>query len=310
MNETASRVFIVTGALGYTGKCIARRLLAMGRRVRTLTGHPNRPNEFGKQLEMAPLDFRNRRALVENLRDAECLFNTYWVRFNHAGASFGEAIANTKFLIDAAKEARVRKIVHISVTNASLGSHLPYYRGKAEVEAAIQQSGMRFAILRPSLIFGLGDILINNVAWFLRRFPVFAVPGSGTYKLQPIHAEDVADLAVHVASEEANCTCDAVGPELLSFDELVRLVAAQVHSKARIVHLSPRAALVLLRLLGILVRDRILTAGEIEGLMAGLLVSSSPPSGKTRFSEWVRENGDSLGIKYSSELARHFAKTQ
>jgi NADH dehydrogenase len=282
----------------------------MGRRVRTLTGHPNRPNEFGKQLEIVPLDFRDRCALVGNLRGAECLFNTYWVRFDHAGTSFRQAIANTKVLIDAAKEARVRKVVHISVTNASLGSHLPYFRGKAEVEAAIQQSGMRFAILRPSLIFGLGDILINNVAWFLRRFPVFAVPGSGTYRLQPICDEDVADLALHVASEKADCTCDAVGPELVTFNQLVRLVAAQVHSKARIVHVSPRAALVLLRLLGVLVRDRILTAGEIEGLMTGLLVSSSPPSGKTRFSEWVRENGNSLGIKYASELARHFAKSQ
>lgn len=169
---------------------------------------------------------------------------------------------------------------------------------------------MRFAILQPSLIFGLGDILINNVAWFLRRFPVFALPGSGTYKLQPIYAEDVADLALRVASEEADCICNAVGPELVTFDELVRLVAAQVHSKARIVHLSPRAALVLLRVLGIFVRDRILTAEEIEGLMTGLLVSSSPPCGKSRFSEWARDNGNLLGIKYNSEFARHFAKGQ
>ena len=297
---------IVTGAFGYTGKYIARLLLGEGRKVRTITGHPNRSHDFGSQVEVAPLDFRNPNGLVKALRGAHVLYNTYWVRFNHDGATFDEAVANSHALIRAAREAGISKIVHLSIANPSLDSHLPYYSGKAQVEAAILDSGLSYAILRPTVIFGLEDILINNIAWFTRRFPVFAIPGNGQYELQPIFVEDVAELAVREGRSEGNRICDAVGPETFSFESLVRQIARAVGTNARYVHVSPRVALQILRFVGPAVADVVLTKEEIEGLMANLLVSRCPPTGRTRFSAWLAQNARALGRRYSSELRRHY----
>src|SRR5882762_4396069 len=297
---------VVTGAFSYTGKYVTRRLLKAGRRVRTLTGHPDRANEFGKQLEIAPMDFQNPEGLVQSLRGATVLYNSYWVRFSHGRATFDQAVANSRVLIQAAKEAGVRRIVHLSIANPTIDSPLPYYSGKAQVERAIIKSGLSYAILRPTVIFGREDILISNIAWFVRHLPVFAIPGSGQYQLQPIFVEDIAELAVNAGQQENNLAIDAVGSEIFCFDDLVRLIAGDVHSKTRLVHVRPGVALAMLRLVEPFVGDVVLTQEEIEGLMANLLVSKEPSTGKTRFSEWLAQNQSILGIKYASELKRHY----
>lgn len=297
---------VVTGASGYSGKYITRRLLAAGKKVRTLTGHPGRPHEFGDRIETAALQFHDDRTLIESLSGAECLFNTYWIRFNYGQATFDQAVAKTKILFRAAREAGVQKIVHVSITNPSLDSELPYFRGKAELEAALRSSGIPYAILRPTVIFGFEDILVNNIAWLLRRFPLFAIPGRGDYRLQPVFVEDLAEIALHAAEAEDDRVLDAAGPEIFTFDEFVRLIAEATRSRARIVHFPPRPALLLSSLVGAVVRDRVLTQDEVAGLMADLLVSPTPPTGRTRFSEWLKDHADVLGTRYASELARHY----
>jgi uncharacterized protein YbjT (DUF2867 family) len=297
---------VVTGAFGYTGQYITRRLLDAGRRVRTITGHPKRANSFGNQVEIAPMDFSDRAGLVRSLRGASVLYNTYWVRFNHGRATFDEAVTNSRVLIQAAKEAGVRRIVHLSIANPSLDSHLPYYSGKALVEKAIADSGLSYTILRPTVIFGIEDILINNIAWFARHFPVFAIPGSGRYQLQPIFVEDLAGLAIDSAQQENNLVLDAVGPEAVTFEDLVRQIAIAVGAKPKFIHVSPRAALQMLRFVGPIVGDVILTREEIEGLMADLLVSKQPATGQTRFSAWLSQHAGVLGKRYTSELQRHY----
>jgi NADH dehydrogenase len=297
---------VVTGAFGYTGKYITERLLGAGRRVRTITGHPKRANGFANQIEIASMDFSDRTGLVRSLRGASVLYNTYWVRFNHGRATFDEAVANSRALIRAAREAGVRKIVHLSIANPSLDSQLPYYSGKALVEKAIMDSGLSYAILRPTVIFGIEDILVNNIAWFARHFPVFAIPGSGRYQVQPIFVEDLADLAINSARQENNLVLDAVGPEVFAFEDLVQRIAVAVGAKPRFIHVSPSAALQMLRFVGPIVGDVILTREEIEGLMANLLVSKQPATGQTRFSEWLVKNAAILGTRYASELQRHY----
>jgi NADH dehydrogenase len=228
------------------------------------------------------------------------------VRFNHGCATFNDAVAHSRVLIHAAREAGVRKIVHLSIANPSLDSPLPYYSGKALVEKAIVDSGLPYAILRPTVIFGTGDILINNIAWFARRFPVFAIPGSGQYQLQPMFVEDLAELATNSAPQENSLVLDAVGPEIFTFDDLVRRIALAVGRKATLLHVSSRAAFQMLRCIGPIVGDVILTREEIEGLMADLLVSKQPATGQTRFSSWLTKNANALGTRYASELQRHY----
>jgi uncharacterized protein YbjT (DUF2867 family) len=301
-----SELNVVTGAFGFTGQYITRRLLSLGKKVRTLARHPSRPSPFGNQVEVAPLDFEKPDELRRALGNADTLFNTYWVRFEHGRVTFDQAVNNTGKLIRAAEEAGVRRIVHLSITNPAEDSRLPYFRGKALVEKAIRESGLSYAMIRPTLIFGLEDILINNIAWLLRRFPIFAVPGPGEYRLQPVFVEDVAELAVAAAAHTEDSILDAVGPEQFTFDEVVGLIARAVGSKAKIIHVGPKVALWLAGLVGYLVSDVVLTAGEVEGLTANLLVSAGPPTARTRFTGWLRENAHRVGMQYASELARHF----
>ena len=149
-------------------------------------------------------------------------------------------------------------------------------------------------------------ILINNIAWLLRRFPVFAIFGSGDYRIQPVFVEDVAEIAVRVGHENDNVVMDAVGPEIFTFDELVRLIASKIHSRAKVVHLRPGLALFLARLIGYAVRDVVITKDEIEGLISNLLVSKGHPTAQTLLSEWLEQNADNVGIKYISDLVRHY----
>ena len=304
--QEARELNVVTGAFGYTGRYIAHRLLSAGREVRTLTGHPDRPNAFRGRLSVAPFNFENPAELVKSLQGAGTLYNTYWVRFPRRGISFETAIDNTRTLIKAAKEAGIKRVVQISITNPSEDSPLPYFRGRAAVEKAVVDSSLPYAIARPSIIFGGEDILINNLAWLLRRFPVFAVPGSGDYRLQPVSVDDVAEIALDAARAKGNIVVDAVGSEVYTFNELVALLARAVGSKARIIHSTPDLAFFLSRLVGALVRDVVLTRDEVEGLMSNLLVSREVPRGRTRLSEWLRANANDLGTRYGSELDRHY----
>ena len=296
----------VTGAFGYTGKYITRRLLAMGRGVRTLTGHPGRANPFNSHVEIAPLDFSRPAELEASLRGASTLYNTYWVRFPHGAMTYEKAVENTGVLLAAARAAGVKRVVHLSITNPTPESALGYFRGKAAIERMIADSGLGYAILRPTVIFGVEDVLINNIAWLLRRFPLFAVPGAGDYPLQPVFVVDVAELAVAAGRESGNQVMDAVGPETFTFEELVELIAHQVGSRARIVHTPPGVALALSSLVGRAVHDVVLTREEVKGLMAGLLISPDAPTGRTRLSDWLARHAHLLGRRYASELERHY----
>lgn len=297
---------VVTGAFSFTGRFIARRLLAEEHRVKTLTNHPSRPGTEDIKVDVAPLQFTDRAALVESLRGADVLYNTYWVRFHHGRVRFGDAVANTRILLGAAREAGVRKVVHISVSNPSVDSTLDYYAGKARTETAVRESGLAWAIIRPTLIFGPGDILINNIAWLLRRLPVFGIPGRGDYRLQPVAGEDVAEIATWAAEQVDNVTVDAAGPDIIFYSEMVESIAIAVGRHPRFIYMPPRRAILAARLIGRFVNDVMLNEPELEGLMQELLVSQERPRGTRRLDNWLLTYADSLGLKYASELDRHW----
>ena len=280
--------------------------MAQDRNIRTLTNHPQRAGAEDIRAEVAPLQFADRDALVESMRGAEVLYNTYWVRFNHGRVRFGEAVANTRVLMGAARDAGVRRVVHISVSNPSEDSQLDYYAGKARAERAVRESGLSWAIVRPTLIFGQGDILINNIAWILRRSPVFGIPGRGDYRLQPVAGEDVAEIATWAAEQVDNLTVDAAGPDIIYYSEMVESIAIAVARHPRFVYLSPRNAMRAVRVLGRMVNDIVLNEPELEGLMSELLVSSERPRGTRRLDNWLLTHADTIGRTYASELARHW----
>ena len=296
----------VTGAFSYSGKYITRRLLANGEEVITLTNHPNRPDPFEGKVKAFPLNFENEQELISNLRGVDVLVNTYWVRFDKADNTQPRAVENTKILINATVKAGVKRIIHISITNPSDDSRLPYFWGKAANEKAVMDSGMSYAILRPTVLFGKEDILINNIAWLLRGLPVFGLPGDGSYKLSPVYVDDLAQLAVDAVYKKENFVWDAVGPEEFTFKEMVQLIGRTIHANRPLIPFPPRLALWAAQFLSLFVKDVMLTPEEVDGLMANLLISKEPPRCKTSLQSWLEENKSTVGAQYASELARHF----
>jgi NADH dehydrogenase len=300
------RMNAVTGAFGYTGKHITRLLLQRGEPVITLTGHPERANEFGSAVKAYPFRFDSPEAMAESLAGVRVLYNTYWIRFDRGHATHDRAIANTRALLRAAELAGVPRVVHISITNPGPQSPLPYFRGKALLEEDVRKGRFSHSIVRPTVVFGHEDILINNMAFLLRKAPVFLIPGTGAYRLQPIYVEDLARIAVDAAHASRDLVIDAVGPQVFSFEELVRLIARTVGSRAAILHASSSVALVAARILGAFLHDVLLTKDEVDGLMANLLVSAAAPTGSTSLADWLAENAAVLGVRYASELRRHY----
>jgi NADH dehydrogenase len=297
---------IVTGAFGFTGRYITAQLLASGRLVKTITTYVDKPNPFGGQVKAFSYNFERPDLLEETLRGAETLYNTYWVRFDRGETTFARAVENTKILFRCAAAAGVKRVVHISVTHASKHSILPYYRGKAQLEDVLKKVGIPYSIIRPTLVFGKEDILVNNIAWLIRKFPVFPIFGDRRYTIQPIFVDDLASIAVDCGRAHENEIIDAIGPERYSFEELVRLIAKAVSRNIVFIKVPPLLGISMGKLIGLAMKDVILTKDELDGLMANLLTSEQEPNAETKFSEWLHDNCDNIGTSYASELDRHF----
>lgn len=299
------RRYAVTGSFSYSGRYITEKLLDAGSNVIALTEHPKEAI-FQQRVKAFPYNFDQQDNLVRTLEGIDTLINNYWVRFSYGNTTFNQAIENSRRLIEAAHNAGVRRIVHTSITHPDKESQLPYFSGKAIVEDYVRKSGLSYAILRPTVIFGREGILINNIAWYLRKLPVFGIPGDGSYKIQPIFVGDFAELAVEATHQDKNVVVDAVGPELFTFKDMVHLIAEKIGSKAKIINIHPWIALKATELVGRFVHDVVLTKDEIKGLMDNLLYSEETPKGITKLSSWLEENKEEVGISYSSELERHF----
>jgi NADH dehydrogenase len=296
---------VVTGSFSYSGRAITERLLAAGREVRTLTGHPDRADPT-TAVDVRPLQFDDQAGLTSALQGATTLFNSYWVRFARRTTSHELAVANSRRLFEAARRANVCRIVHISITNPTLDSSDPYFRGKALVERALEESGVPHTILRPAILFGRDGVLLNNIAWLLRHLPVFAVGGDGCYRVRPIHVDDLARLCVEAAGEHDIVVRDAVGPERPTFLELVGTIRSAVGSHARIARVPGVVIPMLSGLLGVVVRDVLLTGDEYTSMARGLADTTGPATGETSLSEWIAASADTLGRRYLNELVLHY----
>jgi uncharacterized protein YbjT (DUF2867 family) len=297
-------IHAVTGAFGYSGKYIAQRLLAEGRSVITITNSLHRMNPFGDRVRVLPFNFDAPDKLTESLQGVSVLYNTYWVRFNHGDFTHADAVRNTETLFRAAKAAGVNRVVHVSITNPSEDSPLEYFSGKARLERALVESGISHAILRPTVLFGKEDILVNNIAWALRRLPVFGVFGDGQYKLQPIHVDDLAQLAVEQGKRSGNATINAIGPETFTYRGLAEVIGQIIGKKRPVVSVPPIVGYAVGWGIGKLMGDVMITQEEIKGLMDNLLCVDAPPVGTTKLTDWAKKRATSLGLHYTSELAR------
>lgn len=295
----------VTGAFSFTGRAIAGQLLAEGREVVTLVRRPA-PPDADPRIRTAPIAFDDPAALAAAFATVDTFYNTYWIRFERGEMTFDEIIRRTRLLMTAATQAGVRRVVHVSVVNAAPTAPTPYFIAKARLDDVVRASGLSHAIVRPTLTFGPGDILVNNLCWVLRRFPAFAIPGNGEYRLQPVHVDDVGQIALAAGRQTGDMDVDAAGPDILTFNQFVRLLAEAIDSKAWLFHAPRPLSYLGARILGMLVRDVMLTGDEVTELTASLLVSAQPPMGRIGLPAWASAHADELGRTYHSELDRHY----
>jgi uncharacterized protein YbjT (DUF2867 family) len=296
---------VVTGAFSYSGAAISIELIGRGHRVRTLTGHPGRA-PAGTGIEIRPLDFTDPPGLRDSLAGAHTLYNTYWVRFARGPVNHDVAVRNSKTLFAAARDAGIQRIVHVSITHPDPASTDSYFRGKAEVERALAASGIPHAIVRPAILFGGNGVLINNIAWLLRRLPVFAIGGGGRYRVRPIHVEDLARLCADLGDRQDTVTMDAVGPESVAFRDLVATIKAAVGSHALLLPVPGAIIPPMAAGLNLMLRDTLLTADEYRALAAGMADSDAPATGTTSPTQWIRRHGAELGRRYANEVDLHF----
>jgi uncharacterized protein YbjT (DUF2867 family) len=300
-----SQTDVVTGAFSNSGAAIAGELLAAGHGVRTLTGHPQRA-PAGTAVDIRPLDFDDPAGLRQSLKGAHTLYNTYWVRFRHGGVNHQVAVARSRALFRAAASAGVQRIVHVSITHASPDSGYSYYRGKGQVEQEQASVGIPHAIARPALLFGGSGVLVNNIAWLLRRLPVFAIGGTGDYRLRGIHVADLARLCVRLGAEDGTVTVDAVGPESLAIRDLVQTIRTAIRSHARLVRVPGPLLPPMSGVLGLALRDRLLTREEYRAMADGLADSDAPATGELLLTEWIASHAAELGRHYANDTKGRF----
>ena len=301
--ETKKKI-IVTGAFGYSGKVITEKLLAKNNIVKTLTNSLNKPNPFESKIDVASLNFSHPEELIASLQGFDILINTYWVRFNHKKFNHASAVANTKTLFDCAKKAGIKRIIHVSITNPSANSDLEYFKGKGVLEEYLKNTGIDYSIIRPAVLFGRQDILINNIAWMVRHLPIFGVFGKGDYRIQPIHVDDFANIIINECDNNKNAIINAIGPETFTYKELVKRIMDHLKIKKLIINSPPILGYLVGRIISFLKKDVTITRAEIKGLMDDLLYVETPPTGKIKLSNWLIKNKETIGTKYASELSR------
>ncbi len=290
---------LVTGATGYSGAYVSARLMDAGRSVRTLTRDPG---SVSGPIEAFAYRFDDPDQMGEAFDGVDTFYNTYWVRFGRGTFTHDDAVANSIALVDAAAKAGVRRMVHVSIMNPSVDSQYTYHRGKALVEEAVKASGMEYAIVRPSVLFGGNDILLNNVAWLLRHLHVFAVPGDGNYPIRPTHVEDLADLMVSLGSSNESVIRNAGGPETFAFGDLVRTIREAIGARALVMNVPKPVALPMIWVVNRITRDVTLHGEELDALMDGLASCDGEPAGARRLTDFLAD-----GIGRSTDFGRHYA---
>lgn len=240
----------IAGGSGFIGRAIARRLARVPEvRVRVMSRSPERAKQ---RLELPGAEFVRGEvtepdSLTEALKGADTVvsavqFEGYPVENPKRGLTFERVdYGGTVALLEAAKSAGARQFVYISGAAADERSAHPGFRAKGRAERAIRESGLVFTIFRPSLVYGPEDQVLNTFAKALRFAPVFAVPGTGLQKVQPVLVDDIAEcVALAIGGEGHNGIFEIGGPDLMTFDEMMWIVMDVSGRRRPIIHIPER----------------------------------------------------------------------
>jgi uncharacterized protein YbjT (DUF2867 family) len=235
-------VALVTGATGFLGRRVVQELLEHNYEVRCLVHSPGRERIFPpRSVDVQYGSVTDPDALASAFQGVDQVVHLVAVIRQRKGATFDQINhQGTANVVAAAKQAGgVRHFVHVSAIGAANNRRYPYLYSKRQGEQEVINGGLPYTILRSSLMFGEGDEFINALAALVKAFPLVPVVGMGRNRLQPIAAKDVAKcIALTLARDDLNGrTIEIGGPEQLSYNEIVGVVARTMGKRRLRVHI-------------------------------------------------------------------------
>jgi uncharacterized protein YbjT (DUF2867 family) len=228
-------VILLTGATGTVGSALLRRLTGEGRPVRALVRDQRRLGDQRVRVQIALGDLADPPSFRNALRGVDTVVHLAASIRDQPHGSIEElnAVATLR-LVRAAERAGVERFLFFSALNAHHHSPTRFFRSKAVAEDAVEASSLETTIFRPSIIYTPGDPWLTLLKR-LSRLPVVPISGSGRALYQPVWAEDVA-VAVANSLAAASSTYELAGPQVLSYNEIVRTVLRAEHRRRRLVH--------------------------------------------------------------------------
>lgn len=219
-------MILVTGGSGFIGRRVVARLAEAGRPVRVLA-RGQRQADLPQGVERLPGNVATGEGLAEAMEGVERVVHLVAIIRETRGQTFDGVIrGGTERVVEAARAAAVKKLVHVSAIGARDDPTYPYLHAKWRAEQAVMGSGLNYTILRPSIVFGEGDEFINALAALVRGNPLVPIAGEGKTRFQPIWVEDVVTCIV-ACLEDGSHDGEVVeigGPEHLTYKEMVDAV--------------------------------------------------------------------------------------
>jgi len=231
-------VILVTGGTGFVGRRLVARLVEAGEKVRVLA-RGLRPAELPADVELVKGNVVSGEGLPSALEGVERVVHLVAIIREGGGQTFDDVIRQGAVnLVNAAKAAGVKKLVHQSAIGARDDPYFLYHKAKWDAEQAVIRSGLRYTIVRPSLIFGEGDEFFITLAGLVRWNPLVPIAGDGKTRFQPIWIEDVVTCLVECLRDGVhdNAVVEIGGPEQLTYEEMVDLVARVLGKRRLKVH--------------------------------------------------------------------------
>jgi len=234
-------MILVTGANGFVGRNLVGRLLKDGIAVRALVRNPAkaaRLRDLGA--ELAEGDISNPSSLETAVKGCDRVVHLVGIIQEAPGVTFkGVHIDGTRNVLDAAKKEGVKQFFLQSALGTRPNAKSQYHRTKWEAEELVRASGLPFTILRPSLIYGPGDLFTIRLAETIKISPVLPVIGSGRSKIQPIFIDDVTECIQKISTSDSylNEMYEIGGPEQLTYEEVTKAIAAALGIKRPTVHM-------------------------------------------------------------------------
>lgn len=260
---------LVTGASGLIGRRLVARL---GREGTSVTAFVRRAESIGDLagVEVAIGVVEDRAAVARAAAGCEAVVHlANATRVTDEAEVHAVNVGGTENVLAAARAAGARRLVFTSTISAMRERLGPYGRSKRLAEERVRAGGVPFVILRPSLVYGDGETgLVAALAGHLRSLPVMPVIGDGRIEIDPVHIDDLcAVIGACLARDDVlGRTYDVVGPDRVSLDDFLRILAGVLGVRRRLLHLPARAALLLAQLLARVMTHPPLTVDNVLGL--------------------------------------------